>query len=595
MNEELISQIYSVKSSTVDHMKWLLEDVKNHKTQHLESRIKQLEKELKNIKKSKRYGLVWEDKPEDVVERCKSELPLLKEVTSCRISKTDDDLHHILIEGDNFHALSTLAYTHAGKIDVIYIDPPYNTGATDWKYNNNYVDGNDSYRHSKWLSFINNRLRIAKRLLKKDGVICLTIDDYELPNIWMLLNETFGEFNHLWTVKIRSNPVWRKVLKGISATSEYALFFGASEESACSFQYVPISEKRFKYKTDSLGHFLELNLRKPWKDSLAQKKDWTLSNRFFPIYLDEKTWEISVSKNLWIEIYPIDWNWEKRIWRRWKEVIEEMSLKWEIFWRKVKQDYQIYYKFRWNDNKEYEPYKDIWIDSKFASNMYWSQLISKIFGEKEKFDYPKSLYAVMECIKVGTNKKDSIILDFFAGSGTTGHAVLELNKEDWGKRQCILCTNNENQIAEEVTYPRIRNVIEGYADVEGIPANLRYYKTEFIGVEKSLDDLRYKFMGLCDELLCIKENTFEEVKLKGQSDELKLYKSSLRNMVILYDIHHFDACTKLLKTLETPTKVYIFSLAKEIYEEALSGIWKDIEIANIPDDILQTYKKIFHF
>src|SRR3989339_1079377 len=133
----------------------------------------------KELKKKKKYGLVWEEKPEEVVEMCKAKLPVLKEVKSKEIITDSDKPMNLLIEGDNYHALSVLNYTHKGKIDIIYIDPPYNTGAKDWKYNNDYVDSNDMFRHSKWVSMMNNRLKLAKKLLKKDGVLICAIDDNE--------------------------------------------------------------------------------------------------------------------------------------------------------------------------------------------------------------------------------------------------------------------------------------------------------------------------------------------------------------------------------------------------------------------------------
>ncbi|MCX6722604.1 MAG: DNA methyltransferase [Candidatus Staskawiczbacteria bacterium] len=139
--------------------------------------VKILKEEVKNLKSRKKYGLLWESKKEDVVLRCKEELPVLKEEESLGIKTDKNNLTNILIEGDNYHALSVLNYTHQGKIDVIYADPPYNTGARDWKYNNDYVDKEDAYRHSKWLSFMNNRLKLAKNLLSKNGVLICTIDE----------------------------------------------------------------------------------------------------------------------------------------------------------------------------------------------------------------------------------------------------------------------------------------------------------------------------------------------------------------------------------------------------------------------------------
>ena len=155
------------------------------------------------LNENKTYGLVWENSTEDAWEMMKDYVPVLKEDESKRIDHGSENPNHILIEGDNLNALTALSYTHEGKIDVIYIDPPYNTGAKNWKYNNDYVDAQDSFRHSKWISMMNKRLQIAKKLLSIKGILVLTIDDYEIENITILLNEIFNEKKHLGTVIIR--------------------------------------------------------------------------------------------------------------------------------------------------------------------------------------------------------------------------------------------------------------------------------------------------------------------------------------------------------------------------------------------------------
>ncbi|MBI3585351.1 MAG: site-specific DNA-methyltransferase [Nitrospinae bacterium] len=178
---------------------------------------------LKNeLKKRKKYGLVWEDKSEEVVEMCKKKLPVLKEVKSKEIITDPDKPVNLLIEGDNYHALSVLNYTHEKKIDVIYIDPPYNTGAKDWKYNNDYVDINDAYRHSKWLSMMSNRLKIAKNLLKNDGVLICAIDENECNRLGILLEGIFKD-HEIHCVTIMHNP---RGIQGrnFSYTHEYAYF-----------------------------------------------------------------------------------------------------------------------------------------------------------------------------------------------------------------------------------------------------------------------------------------------------------------------------------------------------------------------------------
>ena len=184
----------------------------------------ELVKTIEKLESRKKYGLIWEEEKtkEKFEEEAENALPILKEVISKEVKKNLNSPTNILIEGDNFHALSVLNYTHQGKIDVIYIDPPYNTGAKDWKYNNNYVDINDTYRHSKWLQMMSNRLKLAKRLLKDDGVLICTIDENELNRLGLLLEEIFGNYE-IHCITIVHNP---RGVQGdnFSYTHEYAYF-----------------------------------------------------------------------------------------------------------------------------------------------------------------------------------------------------------------------------------------------------------------------------------------------------------------------------------------------------------------------------------
>ena len=164
----------------------------------------ELVRELKKVEKRKKYGIVWEDKPEQVALLCKEKLPVLVEEKSKEIVTDKEKPNHILIEGDNYHALSVLNYTHKGKIDVIYIDPPYNTGNKDFKYNDSFVDKEDSYRHSKWISFMSKRLQLAKSLLHNDGVIFISIGEDEVAQLKLLCNEIFDEKNYI------ANFIWEK-------------------------------------------------------------------------------------------------------------------------------------------------------------------------------------------------------------------------------------------------------------------------------------------------------------------------------------------------------------------------------------------------
>jgi len=295
------------------------------------------------------------------------------------------------------------------------------------------------------------RLELSKNLLKEDGIICVTIDDYELPNLWLLMNKIFKRENHLGTVTIRNYPSGRKTKRKLAQIHEYGVFFGKTQESAIKNLIVDIEEKSHSYIQDTDGSWYSpTNLRKQGIDSNAEKKDGAYKDRWYPIYFDPKTGKVSTKEKYDIEIWPIDPRGEKRIWRRSIDVIDEMFETGELWCKDVKNNgYQIYYKFKGGISGE--PPKSIWYDSTFSASEHGTRILIDVLGEREKFQYPKSLYAVVESIKVMSDSKKAIILDFFAGSGTTGHAVLELNKQDGGNRKFILCTNNENKICEEVT------------------------------------------------------------------------------------------------------------------------------------------------
>lgn len=562
----------------------------NYTKEQLIQKIKHLEKQ--------RYGLVWEDKMEDVAEQCDQMLPVLHEEKALEITSDESKPNNILIEGDNYHALYTLSFTHQRKIDIIYIDPPYNTGAKDWKYNNNYVDSKDPYRHSKWLSFMNKRLQLAKKLLKNDGVVCVTIDDYEMPRLFILMEIIFGTDNHLGTLVIRSNPSGRSTVKGISITHEYALVFGKSNLSKIG--RLPRTEKQTsRYdKQDDKSQFEWVNFRKHGGTRSESPK------MYYPFYLTEKKWRIpkmewNALKREWdilekpkngeVVVFPIDENGKERRWKwSYKSVLDEP----EEF--KVALDRNnnlgVYIKSRlssggvlpltWFDKKEY------------SATAYGTNLLKEMFSDIQVFSYPKSLYAVMDCIRAMTEKKNALVLDFFAGSGTTGHAILELNKEDGGNRQFILCTNNENKICEEVTYPRIKKVIEGYNGNKGISANLKYYKTDFVPQVITDNDKRV-LVNRCTELLCIAESTFQLVKQSKRKVEFAIYKSTKQITAIIYDEDAIEKCKEELRLLQPSVKVviYVFSYDHEYNMEDFEDLTFQFDVKPIPEAILNVYRK----
>lgn len=559
-------------------------------------KIAELEAELKKVKKQKKYGLVWEDKPEQIVEDCKRNVPILrlkekkKGIDPVVITDTSKD-ENILIEGDNYHALSVLNYTHKGKIDVIYIDPPYNTGAKDWKYNNDYVDINDQWRHSKWISFMNNRLWLAKNLLSKNGVLICAIDHNELCTLGLLLNEIFPE-KEITTITVVHNPSGIQG-KNFSHNNEYLLF--VYDDSVKSINY----EQR---SLDDADVRLFMNTAKGNGDNY---KRITGYNSFYPVFIkDDKIIGFGdvckkdfhpkssnvVRKDGIIEVYPIDNDGTERKWVFSRDsvdnIVDELSVKLN------------------SRNKKYEiirtkrdiNYKTVWIDKKFNAKTFGTQLLNDILDNND-FSFPKSFEGVIETLKTVYHNESSIFLDFFAGSGTTGHAVLELNKRYGGRRKFILCTNNENNICEDVTYERIKRVMKGYKNkkgekVEGLGGNLRYYKTDLVDIEKlhnPPDQAKIKLTYQAGEMIGLRENTLNEVE---KNEWWQIFEGQGKTTAIYFkeDKEKLQDLVDLLEKRNQPTVLYVFSWGKNEYKSEYSS--PNISVEDIPEPILEVYKEI---
>ncbi len=412
----------------------------------------------------------------------------------------DSNLWHVLIEAENFHALQLLRYLYSGKVDCIYIDPPYNTGARDWKYNNDYVDANDNYRHSKWLAMMERRLALAKELLKpEDSVLIVTIDDYEEAHLIVLLEEIFREHD-INPVIINHHPQGGAA-DNISRTHEYALFVTPHGKNIIKGDKTEDLEERWSLMR---GGTDIRNLRRG------------RPNSFYAIYVDKETLEVKgVGRRLsadteykndgapegCIAFYPIGRDGTERVWRYERnsmlqhindgEIICTPNLTLNVIKRR---------------DVKYDTVFSLWTDGKYNAGTSGTNLIREIFGGDTRFAYPKSLYAVSDCIKFSTHgKPDALIVDFFAGSGTTLHAVNLLNAEDGGRRRCILVTNNEVSeaeakrltaagltpaddawqelgIARHVTWQRTVCSIEGH-DINGAPL-----KGTYLGTERAMAD-----------------------------------------------------------------------------------------------------------
>jgi adenine-specific DNA-methyltransferase len=396
-------------------------------------------------------GEIWQHSTDDlVVVRQLGEpiFPALVPVDKVQ-NGPDDAPWHTLIEADNYHALQLLEYLYAGQVDCIYIDPPYNTGARDWKYNNDYVDSNDRWRHSKWLAMMQRRLKLSLRLLRATGVLCVTIDDHEIGHLISMLEALQG-FEVLGIALIKNKPQGRPTAKGFSVQHEYAIFIGKEHSSELG-RLPRRGNKANRYpEVDDKGIYAWSNFRKSGGDSKRTDR----VKQFYPVLIKgnriripEMRWDRD--SDAWVllekikadeqELLPVDDEGNEKVWTlghdRAREDLDDLVV------RETKGGLQIFRKYR--PNQEGGLPGSWWDNSVYSASESRTKLLSNILKENS-FSFPKSLYAVADCLRIGGGlRQNALILDFFAGSGTTLHAVNLLNVSDDGNRRCILVTNNE--------------------------------------------------------------------------------------------------------------------------------------------------------
>lgn len=467
----------------------------------------------------------------------------------------DSDLWHTLIEADNYHALQLLEYLYAGKVDCIYIDPPYNTGARDWKYNNDYVDGTDAYRHSKWLSFMEKRLRMAKKLLNpKDSVLIVTIDEKEYLHLGCLLEEIFTEARiQMITTVISAKGVVRT--GQFSRVEEYIYILELGNSSVQPGIYNMLDDE-IKKEPDRSIEWLGFRRRAP------QAKRNSRPNQFYPVFVSNSDGRIisigdvvkhGVDRNSipvpegCTALWPLSKDGDERLWSL---VPEQARINFEKGylrvnnWNSEKRTGTVYYLpsgtiddiengkaeiVGYNADGSVEakyhsegttPPKRVWNMKTHNAETYGTNILNAIIGKR--FDYPKSLYAVHDSLRFYVErKKDALIIDFFSGSGTTLHAVNLLNAEDGGHRRCIMVTNNEVSeaeakvlmkqgikpsdeeweklgIARYVTWPRTVCSIEGH-DVNGNPLKGNYLGSNIPMADGFKTNAAYFKLGFLDK------------------------------------------------------------------------------------------------
>lgn len=548
------------------------------------------------INTKKKYGLVWEDKLEDVEELLRENLPILKEVKEKAIINGDGNPNHIIIEGDNLHALTALTFTHEGKFDVLYFDPPYNTGSKDFIYNDTFVDKEDNFRHSKWLSFMYKRLQLAKILLNENGIILISIDDNEAAQLKLLCDEVFIESNFIaeFIHKNNSNKNQAKLvgisteymycyaknkenLKGVEwkmekkGAKDVALAFSKMKKSGLSLEEIE-SEIKLMYKRPKYSHLSrwnKVNENGVFKDADLSReggaKDYTIvnPNTGKPCTIPSRGWGKSYDELIRLQKANLIWYGEPDTP---PGLIDYITT----------DDLMVPDSFLYFDNS---------VDTKWQKD---------VFG-KLIFENPKPLDMIRMLLNFQPNKSINV-LDIFAGSGTTLHAVMQQNEDDGGFRSCVLVSNNENNICEEITYERNKRVIQGYTNAKGQVVkglsrnNLRYYKNEYLSRDPSLKNKR-KLTQMATELLCIKENCFAEQKLNIK--QAKLFSCEQLSLLILFDDNVIPDAVEFIKSLDVKTvKVYVFSVGSDPYTEDFSEVLHKVTLCALPDAIYKAYQNV---
>ncbi len=608
------------------------------KINELEGLTNEEKSELLKLLRTPKYGLVWENKPENTELKMVDYMPVLEEVPErAIISDAPDAPNHILIEGDNLEALTALSYTHSGKIDVIYIDPPYNTRKKDFKYNDSFVDPDDAYSHSTWLSFMSKRLKIAKNLLADNGVIFVQIDDREYAPLKLLCDGIFMESNCIGPF-IQNKLNAKNDTLNVQRNHEYILCYRKMVQYTDDNQTkvapnIVIRTKKYKSVIKEGERYFYLN------DSITTRGEGgTLNarpNLGYSFYYNPQTKALLPIADYDIELARNS-NDESLIYSSNEELISQGFVvirppkvrgklgcwTWDI--NKAKKDNDLLYvketKNRFNvhkrtfvpaerveevDNGAFAYEEDIYSNSKsileYSTNEGTDSFV-EVMGYDTGFNNPKNVSMIEYLLSIIPNKS-AVVLDFFAGSGTTLHATMLLNAEDGGNRQCILSTNNENNICEEITYERNRRVIQGYTtpkdeEVVGLTHNnLRYYKAKFVPRDKTTKNLR-ELMKLSTDMLCIHNDAYIEKPFAGKNINKNIARyfennDGSKRMLVIFLEDAIPAIVQLIK--QNPVgklMVYVFSANGYAFDDEFEDVANLVELCAMPDALLNAYRRV---
>ncbi|MGM9834861.1 MAG: site-specific DNA-methyltransferase [Bacilli bacterium] len=556
--------------NTIDEIK------KNISDEETLTNLSMIENELTK----KKYGLIWEEHEERVDKELETQIPTFEEIKDKEIVSNPDENFNFLLEGDNLHSLYLLEKTHKGKIDVIYIDPPYNTGSKDFIYNDKIIDDEDGYKHSKWLSFMEKRLKIAHKLLNDSGIIFISIDDNEIAQLKMLCDNIFNEENRLSIHHIQVRYAEKSLADGkaVKPVMEYVLVYAKDiNQFKLNLPKEEYTDSSFVYKIKELNKgtlikngSTEIQIFKPGEWEIEKKTESSQN-------LLKETW---VSGTIYSKM---SYGQVVRKYIEPRYEVDGLGCLYKVIGRG---DDGLGYRYYVGPAKKgstrckmYSGMPLSRIDEINNGGSYREVPISNLLNFAPDFGNirhegnmtfnsgKKPVKMLKELINYHTNK-NSIVLDFFAGSGSTAQAVLELNNEDSGNRQFILCTNNENNICEDITYKRIKNVITGYGKYNPLKSNLKYYKCTYIPrINTEKENLHNNLLINIKNLIQL-ENGIEidDNKIRVYLDENELDKFSINQ-------EELEICDKVYISSD----ILLTSEQEKIFED------NNIEVYIIPE------------
>ncbi len=575
---------------------------------------------VKKLRSKRKYGLVWEDEKTREHLNSTQELPIFKERPEFTINSDSDDMN-LLIEGDNYYALSLLRYTHLNKINLIYIDPPYNTGNKDFKYNDVFVEKDDTYRHSKWLSFMQKRLKLAKDLLTEDGAIFVSIDDNEYVRLVMLMEDIFGEKNIKTIVVKMSEATGVKMASANSSGTipklkEYLVI--AKKGGIKNLEVEKIPKEKWDNEYKQFFHNAsaeELDQVKAIKDDEDRseedlKKLEAIVAKWENEPLSATFSRLGISNNKEQEEFKYENAW--RIYRTasLEGGAKSLAIEKKRSFKKAPNYYSITtarkkcYLIDGSVNPDTpSPRSKILFADEYLTvhpGDLWTDIKTTGLENEGGVDFrngKKPLRLIERIVKMIPNK-NSIVLDFFAGSGTLGEAVMRVNQQDNGNRKYILVTNNEENICQDITLKRIKTAIDGYEvqsgdQIAGTKGALRYFEIDFIEKTSNTDEMKFRLTDRIRDLIRIKEDCFTELK---NTPEYAIY-GSMKKAIAIYYSYDYSKLGKLREEInqlpQEVSQLYVFTFDDEGINPEDFEDWHGISIEPIPQKALETLENAY--